>query len=433
MTESSHAYRLPSWSTALERFYELAPYFPRCSTTKNAALTRPKELAVRHPYIQVNPKCLVSWLIFDLDDVEDWYSWETADLPPPNLVVRNRQGAHRSEHWYYAITPVAKGPNAREKPLAFLKAVYQGMAAKIRYADPRYANGPVAKTPGHRFWSTLEIHDHEYSLGELAEYLAMGDSVSPPLPGEHQDAEIESRHVWMFNHLRRRVAYPNVVRFRENDDYEGFERLLLSEAGRANQFAQSGWGRSNLRLSQLKATCRSIARWTWYRYTGRGSGCTRGVMRLSGSLPLRERQQLSSNRTHEVRRQSTKDRIVASVKALKLAGEVVTFAAIARNSGLCRQTVARYRDLVDQCCSAPGSNAQVCVNAGSERKDAVRSGCVTFGVNQITSCSKTSGQYSYDTNNVAFSPGAGVSNHHKSITGRVDEVPGWGKILYLDG
>lgn len=76
--------------TALSRLLSEAPYLPRCSDNKTAALVRPREYAIRYPYMQVNRPDMVSWLVFDLDHSNSLI-WEDELLPAPNFVVSNRK------------------------------------------------------------------------------------------------------------------------------------------------------------------------------------------------------------------------------------------------------------------------------------------------------------------------------------------------------
>ncbi len=100
--------------TALNRVLLEAPYLPRCSDDKTATRIRPREYAIRYPYMQVNRPGMVSWLIFDLDH-SNALIWEDAGLPAPNLIVRNRKSGH--SHLYYAIPPVCTTEAARSKPI----------------------------------------------------------------------------------------------------------------------------------------------------------------------------------------------------------------------------------------------------------------------------------------------------------------------------
>ena len=106
--------------TALNRVLTEAPYLPRCSDDKTATRVRPREYAIRYPYMQVNRPGFVSWLIFDLDH-SNALIWEDAGLPAPNLIVRNRKSGH--SHLYYAIPPVCTTESARSKPIAYMKAI----------------------------------------------------------------------------------------------------------------------------------------------------------------------------------------------------------------------------------------------------------------------------------------------------------------------
>lgn len=331
-------------NTALNRLLLEAPYLPRCSDNKTAALVRPREYAIRYPYMQVNRSDMVSWLVFDLDHSNPLI-WEDENLPPPNFVVRNPKNGH--SHLFYAIAPVCTSENARSKPINFMKAVYDAMAERLA-ADPSYS-GPVAKTPGHPWWSTRENHAHEYDLGELAEYV---DLVVKPLwsAGPDLDAASHSRHCLLFEELRF-YAYSIVSRERANGSYKNFLRFVEAFAFNKNNYQQRGFS-MNLTASQVKATVKSVARWTWDRYTG-GSQCHRGVMSLDPSLPLRDRQQLAARRTHKARNKASESKIRAACQALLKEGARLTLVSIAGLSGLARQTVAKYRHLITEAKPTP--------------------------------------------------------------------------------
>ena len=326
--------------TALHRVLQEAAYIPRCSDNKTATRTRPREFAVRYPYMQINRPGLVSWLIFDLDHANSMI-WEDAGLPAPNLIVRNR--ASGNSHLYYAITPVCTTEAARDKPIAFMKAVYAAFSVALR-ADPNFHSGPVAKTPGHPWWSTEELHNSVYELGALADYVDL--AVAAPWAKRVKVDDIaHSRHCLLFEHLRH-YAYSIVNRERQSGSYDGFVRWLDAKAHELNRFTVQGFAQ-DLPLSSLKATIRSIARWTWTNYTGSGR-CKRGIMQLDPELPLPARQSLAAERTHSERQKSTADRIRAACRLLRQRGESLTQMAIGRIAGVTRQTVATYKTIVEQ-------------------------------------------------------------------------------------
>ena len=324
--------------TALNRMLQEAPYFPRCSDNKTASKVRPREYALRYPYMQVNRRGFVSWLIFDLDHANP-YIWEDAGLPPPNLIVQNR--ASGKSHLYYAITPVCTTENARDKPIAYMKAVYSAYAQRLK-ADTDFHSGPVAKTPGHRWWLTSELHNRVHDLAELADFVEL--EVASRWGKIVDVADVShSRHEMLFEFVRH-YAYAIVDRERANGNFNTFTRLVEAFAHNRNSFTRLGFS-ADLPLSSIRATVKSITRWTWTRYTGT-SRCHRGAMRLDGDLPLAERQRLAADRTHELRRKATMSKIRVACRVLRTRGEALTQLAISKLAKLSRQTVATYKHVI---------------------------------------------------------------------------------------
>lgn len=327
--------------TALNRVFEEASYLARCSDNKTAMRVRPREHAIRYPYLQVNRLDRVSWLIFDLDHANSLI-WDDAGLPPPNLIVRNRHSG--ACHLYYAIIPVCTSDSARDKPIRYMKAIYKAFVDRLK-ADPEYHGGPVAKTPGHPWWHTRELHSNVYELADLAECVEL-EPISPWGKGPDLDAVSHSRHCMLFENLRF-FAYSIVNNEREHGSYDHFMQRLTAHAHNSNQFGGRGAFRDDLPLSSIRSTVRSVARWTWNRYTG-NSRCHRGVMELDKSTPLEERQRLAARRTHEVRQKATESKIRAACRELHQQAKPLAIAALAALSGLSRQTVAAYRHVINE-------------------------------------------------------------------------------------
>lgn len=357
--------------SALNRVLVEAPFYPRVSDNKTATLTRPRHLAVRFPYMQINRRDMVSWLIFDLDHANPSV-WEDAGLPAPNLIVQNRKS--RGAHLYYAIKPVCTSLEARAKPMDYMKSIYSAMATKLK-ADIDFHSGPVAKTPGHPWWVTTELHNHEYELGQLADYVDL-PLISPWAKNPNIDLVSHSRHCIMFEWLRH-YAYSIVKHEQAQGTFEGFTRMLEAFAHNKNSFYGLGFCQ-NLSQSSLKATVKSVARWTWERYTGSGR-CHRGVMRLDPNLPIEERKRLAALRTHEERRKATEAKIRATVRHLQRQGVAITQAAISRFSKLARQTIANYKNIVSEALSP----VTVAIFKPKGSSDLGRSD-VKYGVHQVT-------------------------------------------------
>lgn len=333
----------PSWrffedDTALGRVFDEAPYLARCSDNKTAARVRPREYALRYPYMQINRAGRVSWLIFDLDH-SNAMIWKDAGLPAPNLAVRNRTNGH--SHLYYAVPAVLTDEHARPRPIAYMKAIYKAYATALK-ADPDYNGGPVAKTPGHPWWDTSEFHSRVYDLGEMADYVKL--EVAPRRKAPKEDMS-HSRHCVLFDELRH-FAYGIVDQERDTGSFNGFLNRLEAFAAGSNDFMRQGFSR-NLLQSSLRSTVKSVARWTWETYNGSG-GCRRGAMQLDKSLPLAERQTLAAKRTHEVRHKATESKIRGAVALLRAQGKKLVQATIAMIAKVTRQTVATYAHLLKE-------------------------------------------------------------------------------------
>ena len=373
--------------TAFNRIVIEAPYLARCSDNKTATLVRPRDYAIRYPYMQINRRGMVSWLIFDLDHTNS-LAWDDEGLPPPNLVVRNRNNGH--SHLFYAIPPVCTTENARDKPIQYMKAVYAAFALRLK-ADPDYNSGPVAKTPGHPWWSTSELHNHVYELGELADYVEL--QVSPWKTGPQLEDLPHSRHCVLFEQLRY-FAYSIVNQERERGTLTTFSRRLEAFAHNHNKFARNGFS-EDLMLSSVRATVRSVARWTWTRYQG-STRCCRGAMSLDKSLPLAERQSLAAKRTHELRHRSTESKIRAACRGLQERGEKLTQVAIAILAGVSRQTVANYGHVLNEVTRPQTISVLVATSVsktfspsstgdqGSTPSHGIALTDVTYGVHQVT-------------------------------------------------
>jgi hypothetical protein len=328
--------------SALARILSEAPYLPRCSDNKTAARVRPRDYAIRYPYMQINRSGMVSWLIFDLDHANAWI-WDHTGLPAPNLIVRNRTSG--GSHLYYAIEPVCTTENARRKPIEYMMAIYTAFAIRLQ-ADGEYHSGPVAKTPGHPWWQTTELHNAVYPLGTLADYVDLPRE-RPWAKHVNLDAVSHSRHCILFEELRH-YAYSIVGGEREHGNFQTFTHLLEAWAHNKNNYAARGLGfTENLPLSSIRSTVKSVANWTWTRYTGSG-GCHRGVMNLDKDLPLPERQRLAAARTHELRKKATESQIRGACRLLQQKGEALAQAVIARTAHVTRQTVANFKHVIEE-------------------------------------------------------------------------------------
>jgi hypothetical protein len=79
----------------LVNFYENLPHKPYCSDDLGyGVIIRPKKTAIQKPYIQHNPPCLVTSLVFDIDRSDAYFAWSDANLPAPTWIAKNPKNGH---------------------------------------------------------------------------------------------------------------------------------------------------------------------------------------------------------------------------------------------------------------------------------------------------------------------------------------------------
>lgn len=109
--------------------------------------------------------------------------------------------------------------------------------------------------------------------------------------------------------------------------------------------------------AELKSIARSVSSWTYQRrqdFRKYNVGAM-GLETMRGqewtpeeyAAEVKHRQSLSANRTNEIRRESTREKIVAAIGRCLAEGRKVTVSAISRSAGVDRSTIYKYhRDLI---------------------------------------------------------------------------------------
>ncbi|MFK0573777.1 replication initiation protein, partial [Endozoicomonas sp.] len=220
----------------VERLYQLAPNKPYCTDLKGSGLIiRKREGAFTRSYVQHNPPALCHWLTFDQDH-ENLLQWEEANLPEPNLIVRNLE--NRRAHVSYAIESVCVSEAGKPKPMAYAQAIQEAYCEKLK-ADPSYT-GLITKNPMHEDWHVWELHSHIYKLGELAESVDLERRYWTRKRAANYDHYGIGRNCALFHRLRF-WAYDWVVFYRDESgaaSYIEWLQVVLGKAEAFNEFPQ---------------------------------------------------------------------------------------------------------------------------------------------------------------------------------------------------
>lgn len=239
----------------------------------------PRDEALQRAYIAPNPRLQVWAVMFDVDRKDAALAWDDLLVAPPNWSTTNPRTGHG--HLGYVLqAPVPRSDIARARPLRLLARIQAGMTARLG-ADRAYA-GLMTQTPVHPRWRTVWWRKSPYDLEELREWLP--DDL-PQLARRPVDAAGLGRNVALFDSLRRwayrqRLAYA---------DRTAWESVCLGRAAEiSTMFPVS------LPAAEVRATARSVAKWTWVRITPEAfasvqaaRGRRRGVAISAAAMDLR--------------------------------------------------------------------------------------------------------------------------------------------------
>ena len=233
----------------VENFYAKLPHKPYCSDDLGyGVIIRPKKTAILKPYIQYNPPCLITSLVFDIDRSDAFFAWSDANLPTPTWIAKNRLNGH-VHVGYMLATPVCTTHRARQNVIEYLAKIEQAYSLGLG-ADRGYT-GLITKNPCHNTWENhiFDVQPHE--LGYLADFVELKE-----LKTDLKEVSGLGRNCAMFDTVRF-WAY-KAIREHLSIGFDRWHSEVLEHAKNANDaFIQP------LPYSEVKATAKSIARWVW--------------------------------------------------------------------------------------------------------------------------------------------------------------------------
>lgn len=261
----------------LKRFYEKAPSWSRIALEKGKGLTDPlsKDNALRDgKLIQFNSAKLICYLAFDVDEMHPdepvlddfkhncFYNWFYAGLPPPQIIIRNKLNGH-CQYFYELKFPVSISHLSAPKPQYYLHAIRKQMTLALN-ADSAYTHA-LSKNPFNNanqevFYSLIE----PYELADLDNLdRSLLNDFKPSNPNDYLGL---GRNNDIFHTVRF-----DVYAYKANcDRYEQLYNFCLNECRALNEEISKSYDKDKLNDNEIRSTAKSIARWTWQRYNGKG-------------------------------------------------------------------------------------------------------------------------------------------------------------------
>ncbi len=239
-------------------FVEHLPEKPYCTNDLASGLkVRAAQQALAYRYPQYNSPATVWSVAQDIDRPVDDEYFDLRGAPRPNCVAKNTENGH-AHALYFLAAGVCRASAGRLKPLRYLAAIEGALCHRLD-ADPSFA-GLVTKNPLHPSWETLVVHDHLWTLEELAAPLDLSASANEKA---YRDSGV-GRNVTTFDTVRL-WAYSAIRDFWGPGGFERWHRSVSQKIAEVNcQFP------TPLPPAECKAIAKSIAGWTWKRITPDG-------------------------------------------------------------------------------------------------------------------------------------------------------------------
>jgi hypothetical protein len=270
----------------LEMFELSLPEKPYCTDQLGGLFVLPRQLAIKKRYVQQNSPYYEKWLVFDVDDPTATFSWYDLDAPPPNIVVTNPENGHA--HLLYGLeVPIIKQPKAHAAPLRYGASVSVALT-KLLNADPNYS-GLICKNPCNNYWIVQVFEKYMYELGLLSDFLDLEPykdrrKYLPPIGLGRNCYLFDATRFWAYRQVKKKDSFFN----------EDFFVYVVTEyaAGRNAEFPVP------LPPSEVKATGKSVGRWTWRHMSKEGFNFW-GDNRRNKSIVVRQAK--SQERAQEIR------------------------------------------------------------------------------------------------------------------------------------
>lgn len=244
------------------------PQRPLCGPSKSGPYRRRERASAlsESAYIEVNPLCIQSLIVTDVDAGDVSGLPQLVGLPPASWSVRTRNAIGSGHIGYALASPVVLTDAAHRRPINLLSRVEWGIR-DVLGGDTAYA-GRIMKNPispgvfQDTLWPQDEIFP-TYTLRELAS--ALSDLGALPSPGDSQPRQSGvGRNIDVFDRTRA-WAYRAIKRY-WNSGFSEWDEVVHAKARILNLDLERE-GRIPLPDREILHLSRSISKWVWSRFT----------------------------------------------------------------------------------------------------------------------------------------------------------------------
>ncbi len=218
----------------------------------------PIEELITRAMVQHNMRHSLGWLVYDVDSPTAMLDWEDRHCPPPNIVALNPENGHG--HLFYGLAKAVHNyAGASGKALRYMGAIDLALTDKLG-ADPGYSK-LISKNPINERWLAFFPRIGLYDLEELETWLDLTPYRDRrrrlPAAGLGRNCTLfETLRFWAYRERRKPQAY--------------LSEELFVEGCRWRALAINAEFTPPLPHSEVRATAKSVARWTWRTMSAEG-------------------------------------------------------------------------------------------------------------------------------------------------------------------
>lgn len=291
-------------------FQKIIPEKTKCVKNREFARAQvlPKQEALKHDYLIVNPSNSVEVIIIDID--KENYPYDI--YPSPNFVVSNKTDS-KAHAYYFLETPIHANHNSSKKAQGYYNATHRALIKQVG-GDPLY-NHTFSKNPLSAKFRTTIIHDKPYSLDHICEYV---NPINKTIIKPHEAVAL-GRNCFVFEEVSK-WSY-HVFRSYHDKGYDAFHRLILKQCETLN------WTLTlPLCPNEIKGIAKSISAWVWKEFS------------------MEKFSNIQSNRAKRLGVVRRDNMAIKQAEALRLLGQGLTISEIARTMNVTRATVYSWLD-----------------------------------------------------------------------------------------
>ena len=342
--------------TAIQRLYENLPNKPYCGSNKIFNKIKSKDKAIKHSeYIQL-PNNKKHYMAFDLD--YEGAGEIAAYNTPPTITIINLENYH-AQALYELQEPVLmplKNNCAdwiRAKPINYYKAVKTAGTATLD-ADAGF-NGTNIKNPFNPKWRVF-TWNITYTLDELADAFKLQPEIKYD-PKAH--LIYGGRNDELFHEIRF-LAYKEVISYSNFADFFDFIYKKCIQYNNDN-FIDSDKGQ--LGPGEIRSVSKSVSKYTWARRhapwikkyqknvgTMGFNPIDRNLDKTVYHITKQSRQRAGAHHTNDIQKQNNERKIELAIKYIQDNNLPLKISEIAKQTGLTRQTINKYKYLFEKCC-----------------------------------------------------------------------------------